>query len=398
MKSEDLIPGGKGDDKTPIQIAEKHNVPLDHINKQLEVGKLVEKEHVGNDIAKATEIAIDHLWENPNYYTILIQSGLADEKEAIEKFKELFPTIKINEIFSFSARRPGSLIFKAVTPGGKYSLEGRKTKYFDLYLYSNGHIIERYSSMTLPEFKNHLPKLLALLSRYTRLLFDPVYNSMNLQTELKSNKKKMTSLSEIVTDILNNQNKRSTHMKIKVKDLNKLIEQRVQKILTEIESEAELQKEISEMKKNLKEVDELQKSIEKTVAIIKAKSALEKKREDQIIQFMKQMKISSTKADNWLAKLEEVLKYKKITPDYKDLWETALSKFNTVTENALQRMFEEHKAMKAKEMKTVLTIEDFDLTAILTGLWNRFTKIFKGVFDFKKAVDVLPTIPNLPNK
>jgi hypothetical protein len=55
---------------TPEAIAKKHNVSLEHILSQLEMGIKVEQEHTSN-IKIAREIALDHLNENPDYYTRL---------------------------------------------------------------------------------------------------------------------------------------------------------------------------------------------------------------------------------------------------------------------------------------------------------------------------------------
>lgn len=52
------------------EVAKKHGVSIDVINKQLEMGIKVEKEHT-NDAKMAKEIALDHLNEKPNYYSKL---------------------------------------------------------------------------------------------------------------------------------------------------------------------------------------------------------------------------------------------------------------------------------------------------------------------------------------
>lgn len=58
LKKEDLMPGGKGDNK-PDSAFDKE---------QLEAGAKLEAEEHGLDPARAREIAKDHLSENPNYY------------------------------------------------------------------------------------------------------------------------------------------------------------------------------------------------------------------------------------------------------------------------------------------------------------------------------------------
>jgi hypothetical protein len=56
--------------KTPEEIAKKHGVSLSLILAQLKIGIKVEQEHTTNpEIAR--EIALDHLWEDPKYYTKL---------------------------------------------------------------------------------------------------------------------------------------------------------------------------------------------------------------------------------------------------------------------------------------------------------------------------------------
>jgi hypothetical protein len=56
--------------KTPEVIAKKHGVALSLILAQLKIGTKTEKEHT-NDSKVAEEIALDHLGEDPRYYTKL---------------------------------------------------------------------------------------------------------------------------------------------------------------------------------------------------------------------------------------------------------------------------------------------------------------------------------------
>ncbi len=67
-KVEDILPGGKGDGKTDD----------DFDAEQVEMGMKVEMEHT-SDPAIAHEIVMDHLAENPAYYSKLKKAGLADE-------------------------------------------------------------------------------------------------------------------------------------------------------------------------------------------------------------------------------------------------------------------------------------------------------------------------------
>ena len=55
---------------TPEQLANKHNVSIEQINKQIEMGIKVELEHT-TDRKTAREIALDHVLELVDYYTRL---------------------------------------------------------------------------------------------------------------------------------------------------------------------------------------------------------------------------------------------------------------------------------------------------------------------------------------
>ena len=72
------IKGGLADNKTLVQIAKKHDAKgyyhiqdmIKSLKKQIEMGLKVEMEHT-DDKDKAMEITLDHLWEDPSYYTKL---------------------------------------------------------------------------------------------------------------------------------------------------------------------------------------------------------------------------------------------------------------------------------------------------------------------------------------
>lgn len=63
----ELIEGGLSDNMTIKEIADLHGVSVEEIKSQLSKGVKVEKEHTNNNKI-ATEIAKDHLVENPDYY------------------------------------------------------------------------------------------------------------------------------------------------------------------------------------------------------------------------------------------------------------------------------------------------------------------------------------------
>jgi hypothetical protein len=62
---------------TPQQLAKRHNVNVEHIMTELKKGITVEQEHT-KDIKVAKEIALDHLKEDPIYYTKLLKANLEE--------------------------------------------------------------------------------------------------------------------------------------------------------------------------------------------------------------------------------------------------------------------------------------------------------------------------------
>lgn len=83
MEKEDKIPGGLTDKWSVKDVANKHNVSVSKIEKELEAGATVELEHT-KDKTKAREIALDHLHEFPDYYTRLKDMENKAEKEINE--------------------------------------------------------------------------------------------------------------------------------------------------------------------------------------------------------------------------------------------------------------------------------------------------------------------------
>lgn len=77
---QDQIKGGKADKLSIKDLAKKHKVSIDDIKKEIRIGVKIEKEHVGNDIDKAKEIAMDHIAEFSDYYSNKRYGVLASEK------------------------------------------------------------------------------------------------------------------------------------------------------------------------------------------------------------------------------------------------------------------------------------------------------------------------------
>ena len=82
--AKDKIKGGLSDGMTPEDVAKKHKMSVKDIKAQIKMGIKVEMEHV-NDAALAEEIALDHLFEIPDYYTRLDKMENEAKKEMKEK-------------------------------------------------------------------------------------------------------------------------------------------------------------------------------------------------------------------------------------------------------------------------------------------------------------------------
>lgn len=87
LQEKEQIPGGLAKGKTLQQIADHHKIHNSFtFNAQLRKGIKVEMEHT-TDPKIAKEIAMDHLWEDPNYYTKLNKMEKGDLKEDESLFK-----------------------------------------------------------------------------------------------------------------------------------------------------------------------------------------------------------------------------------------------------------------------------------------------------------------------
>ena len=83
IKEENKLVGGKSDDLSFEDIADKFGVTVSYLEKQIEKGIKVEMEHT-DDEEKATEIATDHLSEFVDYYERLEKM----EKKASKYWKD----------------------------------------------------------------------------------------------------------------------------------------------------------------------------------------------------------------------------------------------------------------------------------------------------------------------
>ena len=95
---------------SPEEIAKKHKVDVKEINRQLEMGIKVEKEHT-KDEETAREIALDHLGEKPNYY-----SKLKQYVESVVKVGTLIEN-DLGEVGKVLSLRENSVVYNVLATG-----------------------------------------------------------------------------------------------------------------------------------------------------------------------------------------------------------------------------------------------------------------------------------------
>jgi len=96
MKKDDKIKGGKADKLSIEDISKKHDVSVESIKSQIEMGKKIEMEHV-DDVELAEEISMDHLDEIPDYYTRLKEMEKEAKKELSLEAKKFMALAGIKE-------------------------------------------------------------------------------------------------------------------------------------------------------------------------------------------------------------------------------------------------------------------------------------------------------------
>lgn len=87
--TEDSLPGGIADNMSIEDLAKKHNVSVEHIQAQIEMGTVEEMEHT-NDPLVARDIILDHLFDDPNYYSEgAIKEGFDIVRDTLSPPKEV---------------------------------------------------------------------------------------------------------------------------------------------------------------------------------------------------------------------------------------------------------------------------------------------------------------------
>ena len=87
------LKGGKADKMSVEDIAKKHGVSVEEIEKEIKIGMKVEREH-SSDKEDQREITIDHISEDPKYYSDPKTGLIAKEKQTDKNKSKMFEESK----------------------------------------------------------------------------------------------------------------------------------------------------------------------------------------------------------------------------------------------------------------------------------------------------------------
>ena len=164
------------------------------------------------------------------------------------------------------------------------------------------------------------------------------------------------------------------------------------KLLSEIDTESELEQEISTYKQQMTDIEERTAQIQSILDDIESMEKKNKKRFKDIQKFMIRFKLDSRKVDQWIAKIEEKLKYAVVRPDYKKLWLEYQKKVNAATRKVMDAFTETHLEVKRKETVKALSIKAEGITDVLSGLWSKFKDLLVSFKSFNKVAAKQPKV------
>lgn len=176
--------------------------------------------------------------------------------------------------------------------------------------------------------------------------------------------------------------------------IEKMVDNELKLVNEDINNEKELIKEIKNYKKMEAEISEKQKLIEAQTNEIKKLEKANSTAFSNIEKYMTKFNISKQTANDWIAELEEVLKYKVPRPDYRAAYEEALDKLNAQTrkvlEDIVKQQIETKKTMK--DLKLSINKVDEGVFDVIKKMFNGLKSLFKNTIFFGKIVDKLPKI------
>lgn len=154
-----------------------------------------------------------------------------------------------------------------------------------------------------------------------------------------------------------------------------------------------------ELENDIKEYFRLQKQYQTKRALIQQKldelEALNKSLKDKfekIQNYMEENNISQKKVKNWVARLVVVIKYKRVSADYKQIWGEALKKVNKATRRVLQQIKIANEQAKRAATKIELQLVEENILDIVKSLYTKFAGLFKALNDYKRVSNSLPKL------
>jgi len=210
------LEGGAADNMTADDIAKKHNITLQELQKQINIGLKVEREHTKNE-KQALEITLDHLCENAKYYTEAKPENWAEKEIEAEK-------AIIGELDMLNKALPPTEGEIREYKDGKYRFEGghwKKIKQEEKH-HNKKEVISTYTEKEKEKIKNKKEesfdyhKMLKILDKITPSYDD--FNSLSTQeleqaqevlalkieSAHKDYKKKYNNQYNVIKEILSN--------------------------------------------------------------------------------------------------------------------------------------------------------------------------------------------------
>lgn len=122
---------GVASGQTLQDIADKHKVSVEYINQQLKLGIQTELEHTKSKFI-AKKIALDHIWEKPDYYTKLKKFVEQAEKTAVITYGRFNPPTIAHEMLinklSATAKRYNSDAYLIPSHTNFYTAKNKQDK------------------------------------------------------------------------------------------------------------------------------------------------------------------------------------------------------------------------------------------------------------------------------
>ena len=170
----------------------------------------------------------------------------------------------------------------------------------------------------------------------------------------------------------------------------------LKKLIIELKEEIETDDQLTETIELFgilqEKINEEQAKIQNIVDEISKMEKENKNRFKDVKKYMERFNIDKKKASNWVAKLEEKLKFTRPRPDYKDLWLETMEKVNEATQRVMKKMEENQIELKKTQKELVLNIQKEGITDFFKKVFIKLKGLFSSFSYFNKIIKGLPKI------